>query len=629
MAYTGVYVFGDSLVDAGNALKLAEWYGTLTLSDLPDGAPSEGRGYFNGRFSDGYTFADLVSNKYIGVATKPVFPYYYEDPWIGVKISPFSSDPSGNNLNFAYGGAQIRQGDEVVPDLDGQTDAFRAAVDGEADSGALYLITIGGNDVRSLVPKGSAPASYADALAALQRAANEFNDEVQSLMDIGVVNIVVTGIPNVGMIPNYDINDDRQLLGDELARSQTATQYSSMLDGMMQQQIALLRAANPGATITYVSLTDATAESLASLEALYGRPIDSLQDQELLFVDEIHPNAQVHALLAGAIFDTMNKLTGNNVLPLTVADFAGPGTIAVKGEVDKLVVSLVAGATYTFEMLGISSANGSLADPNMRILGPSGAFFRSNDDGGLGLDATVSFTAPTSGDYVFELTGVGGMTGTYEFGAAGEALGNTVYTVTHASALILEGAGEGSDTVKASVSYVLNAGAEIETLSTTNDKGKTNINLTGNDFIQSVTGNAGANHIDGKGGSDTLKGGAGSDTFIFSSALGAGNVDTIQDFDARYDSIWLDDAVFGGAPGALAAGAFVIGTAASQADDRIIYDPTSHKLYYDADGSGAGAAIHFATVWGPMSSPIRSPIFGSSTESVSVGTPASSFGATM
>ena len=40
MQYSGVYVFGDSLVDAGNALKLAELYGDLTFSDLPEGAPT-------------------------------------------------------------------------------------------------------------------------------------------------------------------------------------------------------------------------------------------------------------------------------------------------------------------------------------------------------------------------------------------------------------------------------------------------------------------------------------------------------------------------------------------------------------------------------------------------------------
>ena len=26
MAYTGFFTFGDSLVDSGNALKLAQWY---------------------------------------------------------------------------------------------------------------------------------------------------------------------------------------------------------------------------------------------------------------------------------------------------------------------------------------------------------------------------------------------------------------------------------------------------------------------------------------------------------------------------------------------------------------------------------------------------------------------------
>jgi len=40
MGYTGVFVFGDSLVDSGNVLALAEWYGSLTGSDLPDGVPT-------------------------------------------------------------------------------------------------------------------------------------------------------------------------------------------------------------------------------------------------------------------------------------------------------------------------------------------------------------------------------------------------------------------------------------------------------------------------------------------------------------------------------------------------------------------------------------------------------------
>ena len=157
--YSGVYVFGDSLVDSGNALKLAEWYDGLPLQDLPDGAPTTSDGYFEGRFADGYTYADYLSNKYAGAVTKSVFPFGFEDPWIGVPINPFAGDPSGNNSNFAYGGAQVRQGGEVVPDFDGQTDAFRDAVDGHADLNALYLFTIANNDVRSFAPTGGDPAA--------------------------------------------------------------------------------------------------------------------------------------------------------------------------------------------------------------------------------------------------------------------------------------------------------------------------------------------------------------------------------------------------------------------------------------------------------------------------------------
>ena len=55
--------------------------------------------------------------------------------------------------------------------------------------------------------------------------------------------------------------------------------------------------------------------------------------------------------------------------------------------------------------------------------------------------------------------------------------------------------------------------------------------------------------------------------------------------------IHLDNAVFTGlAAGALAAGAFNTGAAASQADDRIIYNAATGALLFDADGSGAGAA---------------------------------------
>jgi Ca2+-binding RTX toxin-like protein len=67
------------------------------------------------------------------------------------------------------------------------------------------------------------------------------------------------------------------------------------------------------------------------------------------------------------------------------------------------------------------------------------------------------------------------------------------------------------------------------------------------------------------------------------------------------DLIRLDRTIFDElALGELAAGAFRAGNGqAGDAGDRILYDTDSGDLYYDADGSGTGAAaIHFATLAG-------------------------------
>src|SRR6185295_1380467 len=109
-----------------------------------------------------------------------------------------------------------------------------------------------------------------------------------------------------------------------------------------------------------------------------------------------------------------------------------------------------------------------------------------------------------------------------------------------------------------------------------------------------IEGNAGANTLNGGDGSDTLVGFAGADTFAFTTALGGGNVDRIADFSAADDTIALDHTMFAGLGlGALNANAFVTGTSAQDADDRIIYDQATGALYFDADGSGSGAAVQF------------------------------------
>ena len=115
---------------------------------------------------------------------------------------------------------------------------------------------------------------------------------------------------------------------------------------------------------------------------------------------------------------------------------------------------------------------------------------------------------------------------------------------------------------------------------------------------QTLLGDAGNDTLNGGIGNDRMDGGAGSDRLVFASSLGASNVDTIDGYSAVDDTIALDDAFFTaiGALGTLAAGAFTSGTAATEADDRIIFNSATGALLYDADGNGAGAAVQFATL---------------------------------
>jgi Ca2+-binding RTX toxin-like protein len=129
---------------------------------------------------------------------------------------------------------------------------------------------------------------------------------------------------------------------------------------------------------------------------------------------------------------------------------------------------------------------------------------------------------------------------------------------------------------------------------------------SGDDTIDAGTGDDtidagdGANTITGGAGSDNITFGAGADTVVFNSLSG---VDGIAGFDVASDTIQLSKAVFDALStvGAMAtaefeAGADLIG--AATAEGRIVYDTTTGDLYYDADGSGAGAAVLIGTVTG-------------------------------
>jgi cysteinyl-tRNA synthetase, unknown class len=120
--------------------------------------------------------------------------------------------------------------------------------------------------------------------------------------------------------------------------------------------------------------------------------------------------------------------------------------------------------------------------------------------------------------------------------------------------------------------------------------------LFGDNGRDTLYGGSGDDRIIGGSGQDFLLGGEGANTFLFGTALGPSNIDTIADFAPGEDSLQLDDDIFTGIGknGALASHAFRVGFRAQDVTDRIIYDETTGKLFYDMDGSGKAAAVQIA-----------------------------------
>lgn len=174
--FTSLTVFGDSLVDAGNVFVAT---GGTT--------PSPALGYFQGRFTNGYDYTDLLSISLFGTPTAP-------------------SLVGGNN--FAWGGARIVSNAVFdpdvplpLPDLQLQLGMYqqRLATGGSVDLNGLYVMNFGGNDIFNAADSAAARGITVNDYLAL--AATEYAAGVQALNDLGARNILVTGFP-VATDPN-------------------------------------------------------------------------------------------------------------------------------------------------------------------------------------------------------------------------------------------------------------------------------------------------------------------------------------------------------------------------------------------------------------------------------------------
>jgi trimeric autotransporter adhesin len=188
--------------------------------------------------------------------------------------------------------------------------------------------------------------------------------------------------------------------------------------------------------------------------------------------DTLNGGAGADALIGGVGDDTyvVDNVGG------TVTENFGEGTDLVQSSVD----FALSGNIETLELTGGSAISGTGNGSNNTLTGNTAA---NTLDGGTGADAMA--------------------------GGAGD----DIYVVDDAGDTVTENPAQGTDSVQASISYVLTA--NVENLSLT---GGLAINGTGNGLNNSITGNTQANTLDGGAGADAMIGGDGNDTYIVDEA---------------------------------------------------------------------------------------------------------------
>lgn len=187
---SNVVTFGDSLVDAGNVFTAT--FGTT---------PSAAQGYFQGRFQDGYNFADLLNIKLTGV--------------------PTTASLQGGD-NWAWGGARgTGAGGFPVPGLNGQLGLFNGLGPRGFSPSSLVILNFGGNDVFGLESADTGGLTPED-FAALYLA--NMAGAVQTFDALGASRILVMGVPNASPV-GFGLDAALQATLDSIEPGLNATLY--------------------------------------------------------------------------------------------------------------------------------------------------------------------------------------------------------------------------------------------------------------------------------------------------------------------------------------------------------------------------------------------------------------------
>ncbi len=325
--YTAEYVFGDSLSDRGILAEtgfLQTAYGKPVTTNYPD-PPSN-----HDSFTNGPVAVQLLAKSFGLTADPSLFLTGFKD--VNGLFGGASFVPG---TNYAVAGATAALTPPVaggVPgaNLPNQIAAYTALVSGKADANALYVVMIGGNDVRNAALNATGVPAVALGVTAEVNA-------IQALITDGARKLLVVNVPDVGGIPEFQkghptLAGNATLYSQDYNTQLTAAEAGLVFPGgtsitnfdlyAYSNQIVTDAAAG---LLNIKNTTDYCYTATPILTTTTAACGANAQDiNSLYFWDAIHPTAEVHALWASGF---AQALAGQN--PVVPLDVPAPGGTAV------------------------------------------------------------------------------------------------------------------------------------------------------------------------------------------------------------------------------------------------------------------------------------------------------------
>ena len=173
---------------------------------------------------------------------------------LSANASLWLTSPSPQGTNYAVGGATsaaFAMGGSMGINLPQQVGAYSAFVSDHADPNALYVVMIGGNDVRNAALQGTGAGAITDGV-------DTEVTEISTLADEGAKHFLVVNVPNVGIIPEF-AQENPGLAAE-------ATTFSQLYDTDLAAQLQTLEL-TPGTNLTDFDLFGFNANILADAAA--------------------------------------------------------------------------------------------------------------------------------------------------------------------------------------------------------------------------------------------------------------------------------------------------------------------------------------------------------------------------